>query len=86
MASGQHGVLARIFDVEDEIIEKRDPRGNAYYWIGTGNPSHVGDADSDVKSAHAGWISVTPIHTDVTAHDLRRSRPLRALAGLRFDG
>lgn len=71
---------------DPEIIEKRDPRGGAYYWIGTGNPCHVGDADSDVKSAHAGWISVTPIHTDVTAHDLRRSRPLRALIGLRFDG
>jgi 5'-nucleotidase len=71
---------------DPEIIEKRDPRGSAYYWIGTGNPSHVGDPDSDVKSADAGWISVTPIHTDVTAHGLRRSRPLRALAGLRFDG
>jgi 5'-nucleotidase len=70
---------------EPEIIEKRDPRDNAYYWIGTGHPSHVGDADSDVKTSDAGWISVTPIHTDVTAHDLRRSKPMRALAGLRFE-
>jgi 5'-nucleotidase len=68
---------------DPEIIEKQDPRDNAYYWIGTGHPSHVGDRDSDVKTVDAGWISITPIHTDVTAHDVRRNRRIRALAGLR---
>ncbi|MCX6561677.1 MAG: 5'/3'-nucleotidase SurE [Candidatus Aminicenantes bacterium] len=65
---------------DPEIIEKCDPRGNAYYWIGTGHPSHIGDRDSDVKAVDAGWISITPIHTDVTAHETRRSRRIRTLA------
>ncbi len=66
---------------DPEIIEKRDPRGNAYYWIGTGRPSHVGDAASDVRAVDAGWISVTPLHTDVTAHALRRNKMLQSLTG-----
>ncbi|MDD8027226.1 MAG: 5'/3'-nucleotidase SurE [Acidobacteriota bacterium] len=66
---------------DPEIIEKKDPRDNAYFWIGTGQPKQVGDSDSDVRAVAAGWISITPLHTDVTAHDLRRSRLLRSLAG-----
>ncbi len=67
---------------EPEIIEKKDPRDSAYYWIGTGRPRHVGDEDSDVLSAYRGFISVTPLQTDMTAHDLRRNGRLRALARL----
>lgn len=66
---------------DPEIIEKQDPRGNAYFWIGTGQPTHIGDADSDVRAVAAGWISVTPLHTDVTDQALRRSPRLRSLAG-----
>ena len=67
---------------EPEIIEKKDPRDSAYYWIGTGRPRRVGEEDSDVISAYRGFISVTPLHTDMTAHDVRRSRRLGTLARL----
>ena len=49
-----------------EIIEKKDPRKNSYYWIGTGNPKAKGDKDSDVVVAQEGYMTITPLHTDLT--------------------
>jgi 5'-nucleotidase len=62
-----------------EIIEKTDPRNSSYFWIGTGIPKRVGDAGTDVMAAHDGYISMTPLHTDMTAHHLLRSPKLRRL-------
>ena len=63
-----------------EIIEKTDPRNTSYYWIGTGTPRRVGDAGTDVMAAHDGYISLTPLHTDMTAPHALRSPQLRRLA------
>lgn len=49
-----------------EIIEKKDPRQNSYFWIGAGNPQAVGGKSSDVMVVKQGYISVTPLHTDLT--------------------
>jgi len=49
-----------------EIIEKEDPRKNIYYWIGTGHPQAEGGKDSDVKVITEGYITVTPLQTDMT--------------------
>lgn len=69
---------------DPEIIEKTDPRNALYYWIGTGTPRRVGDAGTDVMAAHAGYISVTPLHTDMTArHALRSKEMLRIARSLR---
>ena len=65
---------------DPEIIEKTDPRGSSYFWIGTGTPRRVGDAGTDVMAAHAGYISLTPLHTDMTAPNGLRSIELRRLA------
>ncbi len=65
---------------DPEIIEKTDPRDSSYYWIGTGTPRRVGDAGTDVMAAHAGYISLTPLHTDMTAHHALCSPKLRHLA------
>jgi 5'-nucleotidase len=65
---------------DPEIIEKTDPRDSSYYWIGTGTPRRVGDAGTDVMAAHDGYISLTPLHTDMTAHHVLRSERLRRLA------
>jgi 5'-nucleotidase len=65
---------------DPEIIEKTDPRNSSYYWIGTGTPRRVGDAGTDVMAAHAGYISLTPLHTDMTAHHALCSPKLRHLA------
>jgi 5'-nucleotidase len=65
---------------DPEIIEKTDPRNSSYYWIGTGTPRRVGDAGTDVMAAHAGYISLTPLHTDMTAHHTLRAEKLRRIA------
>jgi 5'-nucleotidase len=65
---------------DPEIIEKKDPRDTSYYWIGTGTPKRVGEKDTDVIAAYQGYISLTPLHTDMTAHHSLRSPKLRRLA------
>ena len=65
---------------DPEIIEKTDPRNSSYYWIGTGTPRRVGDAGTDVMAAHSGYITLTPLHTDMTAHGAMRSERLRRVA------
>lgn len=51
---------------DPEVIEKKDPRQNSYFWIGTGNPKALGDKSSDVMVVKEGYISITPLHTDMT--------------------
>jgi len=51
---------------DPEIVEKKDPRDNTYYWIGSGKPTPIGDRSSDVWTVARGYISVTPLHTDLT--------------------
>ncbi len=51
---------------DPEIVEKKDPRENIYYWIGSGTPTSIGDKRSDVQAVRNGYISVTPLHTDLT--------------------
>ena len=65
---------------EPEVIEKKDPRGRLYYWIGTSDPQGSGGARSDVRAVAGGFISVTPLHTDLTDYRMMRHP---GLAGLR---
>lgn len=54
----------RIFG--DPIVEKIDPRGKKYYWIGG---SYLGFEDipnSDLLAVHEGFVSITPILLDMT--------------------
>ena len=44
-----------------EVIEKMDPRGNKYYWIGPGKITVFGEDSTDVKAVESGYISVTPL-------------------------
>jgi 5'-nucleotidase len=60
---------------DPEIVEKRDPRDNTYYWIGSGTPTPIGDRASDVWAVSHGYISVTPLHTDLTDY-AALARPL----------
>ncbi len=52
----------------DELVERIDPMGHPYYWIGGGEPT--GDTEevgTDVWALDNGYISVTPIRLDMTA-------------------
>lgn len=55
---------ARNYD--HSIIERPDPRGEPYYWIG-GNPlGYFSREGSDCDAIAAGFVSVTPLHVDLT--------------------
>jgi len=53
----------------DELVRREDPRGRPYYWIGGESPTGVADAGTDIGALAAGYVSVTPLQLDLTAHD-----------------
>lgn len=50
----------------DAIVEKVDPRGKKYYWIGGDMERWEGGEDTDFFAIHQGYISITPVHLDMT--------------------
>jgi 5'-nucleotidase len=50
----------------DAIVEKVDPRGKKYYWIGGEELEFVEEEGTDFHAVSRGLISVTPIHLDLT--------------------
>jgi 5'-nucleotidase len=54
----------------NEVVEKRDPRGRKYYWIGgEGGPTNEDIPGSDCNAALVDrLVAVTPLHLDST-HD-----------------
>ncbi len=53
---------------DDVIVEKVDPRGRAYFWIGNGKARWSASEGTDIEAIRSGKISVTPIHLDLTNH------------------
>jgi 5'-nucleotidase len=52
----------------DELVERRDPRGKPYYWIGGEMPGGEAIEGTDYWALSSGYISVTPLQLDLTAH------------------
>ncbi|HYK81908.1 MAG TPA: 5'/3'-nucleotidase SurE [Gemmatimonadales bacterium] len=59
---------SRVFS--EEIALMKDPWGKEIYWIGGGRITWSGGADSDFRATGDGYISVTPLHMDMTNYDL----------------
>ena len=59
-----------VFDIR--IIERLDPRGNAYFWIGS-DFKNSQQPDTDVYALNNGFVSVTPLTLDNTAARDKRS-------------
>ncbi len=51
-----------------EIHQRLDLRERNYYWIGLRRHETVPPEDSDLGAVHAGRISVTPLHLNLTEH------------------
>lgn len=51
---------------EGTIIDKVDPRGRNYYWIGTVDLNFKDIEGSDFFAVSRGHVSVTPLHMDLT--------------------
>ncbi len=59
----------------DALVRRKDPRGRPYYWIGGEAPGGVPDEGTDIGALHQGYVSITPVQLDLTAHNLLE--PLR---------
>ena len=65
------------------VVEKLDPRGRAYYWIGGDEQAHEHVPGSDCDAVFdRRLISVTPLHLDLTAHELVEELKRWELPGL----
>jgi len=53
---------------EGTIVDKVDPRGRSYYWIGTADLDFLDIDGSDFAAISRGHISITPLHLDMTNH------------------
>jgi 5'-nucleotidase len=54
----------------DRLLKRLDPRQRPYYWIGGDMPTGVPEDGTDYGALMAGFISVTPIQLDLTAHEV----------------
>lgn len=61
------------------IDERRDMRGTPYYWFGLGPDARQPGHETDLKAIREGFISVTPLHLDLTHYPTIAS--LRAALG-----
>ncbi len=59
---------SRVF--HEEIARMKDPWGREIYWIGGGHVTWSGGADSDFQAVREGFVSVTPLHVDLTNYKL----------------
>ena len=50
------------------VSERVDPRNHAYYWIEEGENDWEPHDRSDYQAVRDGYISITPLHPDMTAH------------------
>ncbi len=67
-----------------DIVEKTDPRGRKYYWIGGNEYQHEDIPGSDCNVVlREKRISVTQLHLDLTHHKMRGEVTAWPLAGFR---
>lgn len=64
----------------DSITRAEDPSGREYFWIGGGVANWSGPEDSDFQAVRDGYVSVTPMHLDLTDYRL-----LEEIRGWRLD-
>ena len=54
----------------DSLTRMKDPWGREIFWIGGGHASWTGEEDSDFRAIEDGFISVTPLHLDLTHYNV----------------
>ena len=58
----------RVYSNSLKTLE--DPWGRRVLWIGGGQITWSGDEDSDFRAIEEGFVSVTPLHLDLTNYDV----------------
>jgi 5'-nucleotidase len=62
------------------VMERSDPKGRPYYWIEEGQNEWEPHDRSDYQAVRDGYVSVTPLQPDLTAHDVLAA--VEEMAGL----
>ncbi|HJX15485.1 MAG TPA: 5'/3'-nucleotidase SurE [Candidatus Deferrimicrobiaceae bacterium] len=57
----------------EAVVEKRDPRGRKYFWIGGDSLRREDIPGSDLEAVEQNYISITPIHLDLTNYTSLRT-------------
>ena len=63
------------------LTRMKDPWDREVFWIGGGEITWTGDAESDHQAVHDGYISITPLHMDLTDYGLFETVRKWALEG-----
>lgn len=63
----------------DKVIEKRDPRGEKYFWIGGQELGFEPMEGTDLQIVNDGSVSITPVRLDLTDYPL-----LEKLSGMKI--
>jgi 5'-nucleotidase len=69
-------------EYDDDVVERHDPHGRPYYWVGGGPTGHAPLDGSDCVAVARGHNSLTPMHLDLTDRG-RIARPPWTLEGFR---
>ena len=64
----------------ETIVERVDPRGGKYYWIGGDDLGFAHDDGTDCMAVHEGYVSVTPLQVDLTDYKLLHDSTLPTFA------
>jgi 5'-nucleotidase len=54
----------------DALVERQDQQGKSYYWIGGEPPTGVIEEGTDIGALAQHYVSITPVHMDMTSHVL----------------
>ena len=60
----------------ETIVERIDPRGGKYYWIGGDDLGFANDDGTDCHAVNEGYVSVTPLQVDLTDYQLLQNSSL----------
>jgi 5'-nucleotidase len=50
----------------EHFLKRKDPKGRTYYWATSDPPPEPSDMETDLSALADGWITVTPLHYDMT--------------------
>lgn len=64
---------------QDRLVQREDPWGGPYYWIGGEAPSGMSEDGTDIGELAKGYVSITPLHPEMSDHKV-----LGELAAIRW--
>jgi 5'-nucleotidase len=82
LAARENFRFAEAAEVAVRTVERIDPRGKKYYWIGGGEPDWEREEGTDLDAVDKKSVSITPLHLDLT--DYSSFDRLKSLEGMSY--